>query len=257
MSLNAISLEHVSVQYQNIEVLSDISFTVKKGDYIGIVGPNGSGKTTLIRTILGLVKPSRGAISLLGVNPLLFHDWNNLGYLPQKLQTFNPQFPATVREVVAMGLLAGKKFPKRLEHADGEKIDKAMALMDITGIKDKLIGQLSGGQQQRALVARALVNSPGLLILDEPTTALDPETRERFFGLLNELNRDHQVTILLITHDIGNIGKYAAKLLYVDKKIIFFGGFDDFCHSPEITEYFGEFSQHLICHRHDHNKAGE
>lgn len=255
MTTNVISLQNISVQYQAIEVLSDISFEVQNGDYIGIVGPNGSGKTTLIRTILGLVKPSRGTVSLLGNNPQTFRSWRSLGYLPQKLQAFNPQFPATVREVVAMGLLAGKKFPKRLEHGDKEKIDKAMTLMDITGIKDKLIGQLSGGQQQRALVARALVNSPELLILDEPTTALDPETRERFFTLLKELNRDRKLTILLITHDIGNIGKYAAKLLYVDKKIVFFGGFDDFCHSPEITEYFGEFSQHLICHRHDH-KAG-
>jgi zinc transport system ATP-binding protein len=114
-----------------------------------------------------------------------------------------------------------------------------------------LIGDLSGGQQQRVLVARAIVNEPELLILDEPTTALDPETREKFFHTLQELNQNKKVTIILITHDIGSIGKYASKLLYLDKRIIFYGSFEDFCSSADMESYFGEFAQHLICHRHD------
>ena len=90
-----------------------------------------------------------------------------------------------------------------------------------------------------------------MLILDEPTTALDPETREKFFGTLKDLNEQKKVTLIIITHDIGTIGKYASRLLYLDKQVVFCGGFDDFCESNEMSNYFGEYSQHVICHRHD------
>jgi zinc transport system ATP-binding protein len=123
--------------------------------------------------------------------------------------------------------------------------------MDITSIKEKLIGELSGGQQQRVLIAKAMVNGPELLILDEPTTALDPEGREKFFDTLRNLNEKKKLTTIMVTHDIGTIGKYASKLMYIDKKVVFFGGFDNFCASPEMSSYFGEYSQHIICHRHD------
>jgi putative ABC transport system ATP-binding protein len=110
--------------------------------------------------------------------------------------------------------------------------------------------QLSGGQQQRALLARAIVGQPELLILDEPTTALDPETRERFYTLLGELHRNNGTTIILVTHDTGSIGSMASRMIYLDRRIIFNGTLDDFCHSEEMTAFFGEASQHLICHRH-------
>jgi zinc transport system ATP-binding protein len=251
MPVSSLTVDQVTVKYQSNEVLSGISFTAQPGDYIGIVGPNGSGKTTLVRTLLGLIKPIQGEIAILGTRQDKFTDWQKIGYLPQKLTSFNPRFPATVREVVSFGLLAGKKFPKRIYRTDEIAIDKALALLEIRNIRNLLIGELSGGQQQRVLVARAIVGEPELLILDEPTTALDPEAREKFFAVLKELNEKKKVTILLITHDIGNIGKYATKMLYLDKKIIFYGGFDNFCASSDITEYFGEYAQHLICHRHD------
>jgi zinc transport system ATP-binding protein len=114
-----------------------------------------------------------------------------------------------------------------------------------------MIGDLSGGQQQRVFIARALVNKPELLFLDEPTTALDPETRENFFEVLSDLNRNHKVTVVLVTHDIGTIGKYASKLLYIDRGVIFYGSFDEFCLSGDMTRFFGASSQHLICHRHE------
>jgi zinc transport system ATP-binding protein len=164
---------------------------------------------------------------------------------------FNPHFPATVREVVALGLLSRKKLSKKSGRNDDEAIDSALELMDIANIKSELIGELSGGQQQRALIAKAMVSEPELLILDEPTTALDPETREKFFTLLKGLNEHKHITIIIITHDIGMIGKYASKLLYLDKQVVFCGSFESFCMSTEMSSYFGEYSQHLICHRHD------
>jgi len=247
--MNVLSVEGLNFRYNSLEVLSDITFSVETGDYVGLVGPNGSGKTTLIKIILGLMKPGKGNFSILGVNSWKFQDWHRVGYLPQRT-LFNPFFPATVKEIVSLGL-PSMRFRKELHKPEEAMIDEAMRLMDVLDIKSKLIGDLSGGQQQRVLAARALVNEPELLILDEPTTAFDPETRENFFRTLQELNHNKKVTVILVTHDIGSIGKFASKLLYLDKRIIFYGSFEDFCSSADMGSYFGEFAQHLICHRHN------
>jgi zinc transport system ATP-binding protein len=251
MPLEILSVTDLYFRYNGREVLSDISFSVKPGDYIGLVGPNGSGKTTLLKAVLGFIKPERGNIRLFGAPPETFTEWKWIGYLPQRPSILGPNFPATVREIIALGLLSRKKFPKYFKRSDEEAIERVLDLLDIGDIKNRLIGELSGGQQQRVLLARAIVNEPQLLILDEPSTALDPETRERFFDLMRSLNRDRNLAIIMVTHDTGNIGRYADKLLYLDKRVIFFGSFQDFCGSAEITQFFGEFAQHVICHRHD------
>jgi zinc transport system ATP-binding protein len=249
--MRMLSVEKLSFRYNSVEVLSDISFSVDAGDYIGLVGPNGSGKTTVIKIILGLIQQEKGTVTLFGTDSSAFRDRHKIGYLPQKPTHFNPHFPATVKEIVSLGLFSKKSFPKRITKDDEAVIYEAMEMAEVLNISDALIGELSGGQQQRVLVARAVVNKPELLILDEPTTALDPDARENFFQVLNDLNRNKQVTVILITHDIASIGKYASKLLYLDKKVIFYGSFEDFCLSENMTHYFGEFAQHLICHRHD------
>lgn len=246
-----VSANQLYFRYNSIDVLTNISLEVNSGEYVGLVGPNGSGKTTLIKAILGLIKPSAGEIKIFGQRPDIFKDWFKIGYLPQKLISFNPQFPATVKEIVSMGILSKKSFPKRITKEDEATINRVMKLTGISDISEKLFGELSGGQQQRVLISRALVNSPELLILDEPATALDPETRENFYNILHDLNRNNNVAIILVTHDIGTIGRYASKLLYIDKRVVFYGSFSDFCASHDMTRYFGEFSQHLICHRHD------
>jgi zinc transport system ATP-binding protein len=246
-----VSVRDVHFSYCAQEIISGISCDIAPGDYIGIAGPNGSGKTTLVKLILGLLTPSAGDIILFGTHRRLFSQWSSLGYLPQRISAYNPQFPATVREIVNLGLLARKPLPRRFDRADSRAVAEILSLLGIDKLQDSRIGRLSGGQLQRVLLARALVGAPQLLILDEPTLALDPEVREKFFITLKELNRDRGVTILLVTHDIGTIGRYASKLLYLDKRIIFFGGFDEFCSSADAGLYFGAFAQHIICHRHD------
>lgn len=250
MSLDLVATSELCFSYNGAEVLDKVSFRVRQGDYLGIVGPNGSGKSTLVKTILGLNRPTHGTVTLFGIPQEQFGDWRKIGYLPQRLKFFNPNFPATVEELVRLGLLAGKNFPKRRAKGDDAAVEETLAIMGIADIRKRLIGELSGGQQQRALLARAIVGRPELLIMDEPTTALDPETRERFYELLQLLNRQRDTTVILVTHDTWSIGKYATRFLYIDKRVVFDGTFDQFCQSEEMTGFFGEHAQHIICHRH-------
>jgi len=253
MSIDVLSVDHLDFFYNSSEVLSDISLSVHKGDYIGLVGPNGSGKTTFIKVLIGLLPVDRGRILLFGQDIVSFKEWHRVGYLPQKVSSITPRFPAKVTEIVAMGLLAKKTFPRYIRHRDMEILEDTLNRLDIFELRNRRIGELSGGQQQRVLLAKAIVGNPDFLILDEPTSALDPHTREHFFALLEEMNHQHQITIILVTHDIANIGRYTSKLLYLDKAVVFYGNFFDFCESSDVTHLFGSFAQHIICHRHDDN----
>jgi zinc transport system ATP-binding protein len=248
MPIDVVSTRDLSFRYDTKDVLKDVSFDVKAGDYVGLVGPNGSGKSTLVRIILGLERPGTGEVRLFGRPTQRFERWHRVGYLPQRNNISSRFFPAKVKEVVALGLVPRNR--ERARGRDEEAIARALSLMDIVDIGNKLINELSGGQQQRVLLARALVKEPELLILDEPTVAIDPEIREKFFDVIMDINRNKGVTVLLVTHDTSSIGKYANKLLYLEGSVVFYGGFDEFCLSPEMTRVFGAFSQHLICHRH-------
>ena len=245
-----LSARDLTCSYQDGMVLQDITFTVDQGDYVGIVGPNGSGKSTLVQALLGLIPMQSGSATLFGKDCARFSEWGRVGYLPQSLRLFNPSFPATVAETVSLGLLSLKKFPRRLTRHDHTLVEAVLENLGIHDLHSRMIGELSGGQQQRVLLARALVNDPELLILDEPTAALDPDTRQQFYHLISDINRQQYVTILLVTHDTGVIGQYASRMLYLDTRMLFYGSFDDFCHSPEMSALFGEHSQHIMCHRH-------
>jgi zinc transport system ATP-binding protein len=251
MQVNTVSVKNLYISYESSKVLNDITFDVAQGDYIGIVGPNGAGKTTLIKAILGLIRSEKGCIEIFGQPQANFNLWQKIGYLPQKPLSLNAMFPSTVKEIVSLGLMSKKHFPKKIDPSDEVVIDKALSAMEISALKDELVGELSGGQQQRVLAARAIVNEPELLILDEPVTALDPESSSKFMATIQRLNKEKRVTILLVTHDMADIGKFASKLLYVDRKLIFYGTFREVCLAESVTEYFGEYLQHLMCHQHD------
>ena len=240
MSADIIRVDDLTFCYNGTAVISDISLTIRKGDYLGIAGSNGSGKSTLIKNILGILQPLKGTISLFGEPISSFNQWHKIGYLPQRINALNYHFPSTVAEIVQLGIRKGHE-------AD---LKTTLNLMGIGHLSTKLIGELSYGEQQRVMLAHALIRKPDLLIFDEPTTALDPETRDIFYSLTDDMNR-HGTTVVLITHDTSIIGKYARNLLYLDKKIIFSGTFEDFCSSPDMTGFFGLDSQHMICHQHD------
>lgn len=246
--MKIIEVKNLSVKYREAEALSDVSLDVSSSDYVGIVGPNGSGKTTLIKALLGLV-PHTGEVYFWGKQFRAFPRKRHIGYLPQKMSLLDPHFPATALEIVVSGVYCCKKFPKRLSWKDYDMAKEAMEMLGIANLKDRSIGRLSGGQQQRVLLARALVHKPKILILDEPTVALDPHSREAFYSTVQKLNQEEGVTVLLVSHDVGTVGEYASKLLYLDRKLIFYGTLEEFCKSPKMTDYFGA-GQHLICHRH-------
>jgi zinc transport system ATP-binding protein len=240
MSTEIIRVDNLTFCYNGREVISDVSFMVRNGDYMGIAGSNGSGKSTLIKNILGILHPLQGNINLFGQPLSSFHQWHRIGYLPQRINALNYHFPGTVSEIVRLGI----------KKCDQVEVNNTLALMGIAHLSTHLIGELSYGEQQRVMLARALIKKPDLLVFDEPTTALDPETRDIFYSLTGDLNRNG-TTVVLVTHDTGIIGKYARNLLYLDKKLIFCGTFEDFCTSPDMTGFFGLDSQHMICHQHD------
>ncbi len=241
------NIENLSIAYGEQTAVQAVSFEIKAGDYIGLAGPNGAGKTSLVRAMLGLEPLSAGKIELFGEDLSVFKQWEKIAYLPQK-HHYNPLFPASVIEVVTSGLLSFKA-------AEAAKLAQPLlAELDLADLSQQLFSRLSGGQQQRVLLARALIRQPQLLILDEPTTALDPQVREKFFALLARANQEG-MAIVMVTHDTADIGRYARSLLYLDERLIFAGPFAEFCHSETMKNYFGDFAQHLICHQHDHQHA--
>lgn len=236
-----IEAKNITVRYGNNVVLTDISFAIEKGDYIGLVGANGSGKSTLVKAILGLIPLEKGTIVYSDLNKFE----HGIGYLPQVAVTGNTLFPAEVREIVGIGLLGQKKFPKRLTKEDHLKVDTILDRLGIIGLKHKKIGDLSGGQQQRVLLARAMVSHPKLLILDEPTSALDPRVRADFFNLIQEINTIDQTSIVLVSHDLSSIKRYTRKMMLLDRELVYFGP------SGEFDLNFG-MAKGMHNHEHDY-----
>jgi zinc transport system ATP-binding protein len=205
-----IRLANLSFSFDSQTILSDVSFTIKERDFVGLIGSNGAGKTTLLRMIVGLTRPQRGEISLFGTPLDQFKDWSHIGYVPQR-NHFNPLFPATVREVVLSGLYGRKKLFRRLSKEDVNRCEDALGALKIQDLGDKRIGALSGGQQQRVFLARALINNPKLLILDEPLSGIDMETQQSFFHMIKHMHQRHNITFLMVSHDLDMVRSYLGQ----------------------------------------------
>ncbi|HLQ72878.1 MAG TPA: metal ABC transporter ATP-binding protein [Bacillota bacterium] len=223
MTESVVSLRNINFSYENKEVLKDINLDIPKGSFIGLVGPNGGGKTTLIKIMLGLLTPESGSVYLLNEKLSSFKRWNRIGYVSQKSNAFNKGFPATVFEVVAMGLTAKIGYLRFFRREHKEKVMHALSQVGMESYAKQNIGQLSGGQQQRVFIARALVGNPELLILDEPTVGIDYKNVEQFYSLLNKLNEEKNITLFLITHDTGAMTKHATDVVCLNKTLHFHG----------------------------------
>ncbi len=213
--MNIIDAQHITIGYKQKIVLSDISFSVAQGEYVGLIGSNGSGKTTLLKTILGLLKPISGTIKLFDVPQSEFTDWNMIGYVSQRATDIDGLFPATVEEIVLMGLYPIKKRFEKITDQDRKLVVQALESVELECKKDVSFKELSGGQKQRALIARALVSSPQLLILDEPTIGIDSKTQIEFYSLLKKLNAKG-ITIVIVSHDIDTMMHEVKRLVSLD-----------------------------------------
>ena len=234
------------------KILSSISFEIYHGEYIAIIGPNGGGKTTLTRILLGLETPTSGEVKIFGEKIPKFKEWNKIGYVPQRASLVDSNFPATVLDIVKMGRIAKQTLFARFSKEDQDAVDDAIKKMDIENLKDKMVGTLSGGQRQRVMIARALASKPEILILDEPNTGVDVVSQKRFYNLLAKLNKEENMTILFITHDIGVIADDIGRLFTINQEAII-------CNDPKKTLSCEDMSKlygidaHLIHnHKHEH-----
>lgn len=237
----------LSYHYDSIATLDNISFTVGRGDFLGIIGPNGAGKTTLFQCMLGIIRDYEGEINLFGFdikqNKKILQ---KIGYVPQK-KNVEQTFPATVKEVVSLGVIGMRN--------SSDDIDKAIDFVELGAYRDKRIGELSEGQQQRAIIAKALVKQPELLILDEPTTGIDSVTQEKFFNLLTKLNKDKGITIVWSSHDMNAVERLANRVACIDRKLFFHGQSEDFFGNDERMKSYVEFAMQSHMNLHFGNKS--
>ena len=243
-----IRVEKVFFSYDSHTVLENISFSIGRGDFLALIGPNGSGKTTLVKIIIGLLRPTQGRVLISGEPVEDFTDWSIIGYVPQKATHIDPLFPVSAREVVAMALFSSPRLSWKRMRKEEKAIDKALQQVGMEDYKHFPIGKLSGGQQQRVFIARAIANNPRLLFLDEPTTGVDAPTQERFYEMLNRLNKEHGITIVLVTHDIGIITRHVNKVACLNQKLVYHGTHEDFCRSESFKIMLA--GGHLVSHTH-------
>ena len=194
-------------------MLTDVTLHIPSGDFTSIVGPNGGGKTTLVKLMLGLLEPAEGSIKLLGRHPR--QGRKRAGYMPQHLNT-DPLFPVSALDVVLMGR-AGRWWKGRNTKHDGEISIEALEEVGLAGIARRRFGDLSGGERQRVLIARALVTGPEILILDEPTSNIDPQSEEHLLAILRRLNK--RMTILIVSHDIGFVSGEVRSVICVNRRV--------------------------------------
>lgn len=229
--MSIISTRSLDFAYEDEVILKDINCRINKGDYIGIIGGNGVGKSTLIKLFLGELKATSGEIKT---------DYKNIGYIPQNAGQISKDFPATVKEIVATGLYRKIGKFKFLNKDDKKKIDEVLETVGMADYKNRLIGKLSGGQQQRVALAKMLISEPEIIFLDEPQSGIDKATEKMLYDLLKRQNREKNMTILMITHDITGIEKSVNRVFFLENT-----------HLTEIPV------EETCLHLHTHHHTGE
>ena len=212
--MSVLELKKLRLGYGENIVIEDATFTLEQGDFACVVGTNGAGKSTLVRGILGLLEPKAGTIKYgEGINR------TKIGYLPQDLRT-DANFPATVEEIVTTGCLGHMKFRPFYCHSEHRHVERSLKTLGIAELAKKSYMQLSGGQRQKVLLARSLSATEKLLILDEPSNNLDYKSRKSFYGTLKKLNREQNLTIIMITHDLDAEDLIGNKVLAINNGVV-------------------------------------
>ena len=240
MKTAVINLTNVWAKYNKAPILEDINLTINEGDFVGLIGPNGGGKTTLFKVLLGLIKPYRGTVKILGNTVTKGRHY--IGYVPQLVE-LDREFPVSVAEVVRMGRLGKRRLFQRYTRKDEIIVNHTLEKVGMLELRDRSIAELSGGQRQRVYIARALASEPRILLLDEPTASVDPQRQRSIYELLKELNQF--ITIIIISHDIGAISAYVKTVGCLNHRLFFHG---DPPLSTEVIEQTYQCPVDLIAH---------
>ena len=239
--MSIVEIKNLTVQYPDVKALDDVSFTVNQGDFLGIIGPNGAGKSTLFDVMLNLNTKYQGVLKFFGEDIKKSKKYlKEIGYVPQK-PIFEKNFPATVNDVVRMGLR---------KESDENKIDKILQQLWIHELSNRRIGELSGGQLQRVFIAKALVNNPKILILDEPVTGIDQQSIELFYSILRELNSKQKITIIWSSHDLDAVNKLANHVACLNRTLFFHGMSEKFFSDDKLVKQYSEASMQEHMHHH-------
>jgi zinc/manganese transport system ATP-binding protein len=233
-----LELADIGVRLGSRQVLDDVSFSIGKGEFTGIIGQNGAGKTTLLRVILGLLEPTGGRVLIDG-EPLHAKNKASIGYVPQKL-VIDPDMPLRARDVVSLGLdghKLGFGFPSRQRR---EQVDRALADVGAAAYADARVGELSGGEQQRVLIAHALISRPRLLLLDEPLANLDLRSEQEIVALLGKLVREQDISVLMSAHDMNPLLGVMDRIVYVAHGRAASGSTDEVVTSAGLSELYGQ-----------------
>ena len=241
---NIIELKDVSFRYNGGAVLEHVSFSVSKGEYMGIIGPNGGGKTTLLKIILGLLRPAEGEV-------LVNLEKNEIGYVPQRASSYHLRFPATAEEIVRSGRTARLGLLGRFGKKDAEAVDKALETTGISSLRQRLIGNLSGGEVQKVFLARAFAGEPKMLILDEPEVGIDIAGQEEFYTFLDKLNQESGLTIIFVSHDIELISHSVRSVLCLNRRLLCHGSPREFIKEEYIDQLYGKKVKFIF---HEHTK---
>lgn len=239
--MEGVEVGGLKVAYGNYIALEDVSFKIDHPKFTTIIGPNGAGKTTLLKSLLGMVKKLSGEVRVFGVDP--YNEPNRVrelvGYVPQKEKIYS-LVPIKVEEIVRMGLLLSRPFPRISLEDDREKVDWALEKVGLLDMKDSPFHSLSGGQQQRALIARALVRRPKLLLLDEPFSGVDAKLQYSLVNLLDGLKRDG-ISIIMVTHEVNVVSSISDYVLLLNRKLLAFGPPRDVLSNIEVLKIvYGE-----------------
>ncbi|APZ50070.1 zinc ABC transporter ATP-binding protein [Jeotgalibaca sp. PTS2502] len=214
--MDYINVDHLSFSYDGEPVLEDISFSVEAGEFVILTGENGAAKSTLLKSILGLLHPQKGTATVSKTN--IRGEKLMVGYAPQQISSFNIGFPSKVLEFVESGRYQNNRWFKKLDEEDHEHVRKSLESVGMWEMRNKKIGELSGGQKQRIALARIFATDPDLFVLDEPTTGMDKESRERFYGLLRHNSQIHNKAIIMVTHEHEDIKTYMDRQIKLVRK---------------------------------------
>lgn len=218
--MKQIEIKNLKFGYNENQILKNVNLSLDEGDFAVISGKNGSGKSTLIKLILGELKKDKGTIKLFGIDMEDFKNFDKIGYVPQVNEAIKVAFPVSAREYVGLNLYKEFSIFNTITKKSKSKIENTFSTLKIKDLIDRPFNKLSGGQAQRVMIARALVNNPDILILDEPTVGIDQKSKENFLDLLVHLNTHHNISILMITHEMEILGDYVDKVFRLKGGVI-------------------------------------